>query len=476
MKVVLINPPENLHLRANFISTQYPINLGYLAAVLKKNGYQVELWDYVVEPFSLEEFIKRIADSGPQLIGITTMTNTVSSAKKLIKAVKTNFKNIYTVAGGIHVSALPERTMREIQELDFVCVGEGEYTLLELCRALQFKKDLNSVKGLVHRVSGGEVVCNERRQLILDLNLIPFPDRDLVDSSFYCRSHTSRGISRKFLRVSEIITSRGCPNQCIFCAGHVNYGHRVRFRDAKNVLEEIKECIDKYKTNHFTFLDDTFTLLQDRAEQTCLGLKELGVSWDCNTRVNNVSPELLKIMAESGCRKVSFGIEASSERMLKLIKKGITLDRVRKAVRWAKEAKIKFVEGTFILGAHPSETREEVEMAINLAKELDLDFIFYGIIVPFPGTEVYDIMYKRGYIDENINWQDFIFFGEEPPWRTDNFTPKELVELQNYVLKKFYLRPKYFLKMLLKIDSWQEIRYYFDIAKDFFKQVILNLR
>jgi radical SAM superfamily enzyme YgiQ (UPF0313 family) len=250
----------------------------------------------------------------------------------------------------------------------------------------------------------------------------------------------------------------------------------VRFRSAQNVLEEIKECVAKYKTNHFTFLDDTFTLWPERTKQICSGLKELGVSWDCNTRVNNVTLELLKIMAESGCIKVSFGVESSSERLLKLIKKGIALDQIKRAVKWAREAKIKFIEGTFILGAHPSETREEVEMTVKLMRELDLDFVFYGIIVPFPGTEVCDIMRGKGYLNKNINWRDFIFFGGEPPWRTDNFTSKELVELQNYVLKKFYLRPGYFLKMLLKINSWREMRYYLDIAWDFFKQVILNLR
>jgi len=294
MKVVLINPPENLHLRANFISTQYPINLGYLAAVLKKHGFQVEIWDYVVEPFSKEEFLERINQSEPKIIGITAMTNTVASLDELAKIVKKNFKNIYIVSGGTHISALPKRTLREISALDFACIGEGEYTLLELCQALQSKHALNNINGLAYRKSINEIVCNDKRKLVQDLNSIPFPDRDLVNPSFYRRSHVSRGISRKFLRVAEIITARGCPNQCIFCAGHISYGHCVRFRDAANVLEEIKECVNKYQTNHFTFLDDTFTLLPDRAKQICSGLKELGVSWDCNTRVNNCNFGVVK--------------------------------------------------------------------------------------------------------------------------------------------------------------------------------------
>jgi len=478
MKIVLINPPENLHLRANFISTQYPINLGYLAAFLKKHGFQVELWDYVVEPYGQEEFLKKIKTSQPDLIGLTAMTNTVASMGELAKIIKNNFKDIRIIAGGTHASALPERTLREIPELDFVCVGEGEETLLELAQVLEterFAKLLDKIKGLVYR-RGDDILKNKPRDLVFDLNSLPFPDRDLVNPGFYNRSHTSRGISRKFLRVAEIITARGCPNKCIFCAGHICYGYRVRFRTAENVMAEIKECIKKYRVNHITFLDDTFTLWPERTRAICSGLKELGVSWDCNTRVNNVDRDLLKLMSESGCRKVSFGIEASSERMLKLIKKGITLEQVRKAVRWAREAKIKYVEGTFILGAHPSETRQEAEATVKLMKELDLDFVFYGIIVPFPGTEVYKIMRDKGYLAKNVSWKDFIFFGETPPWRTDNFTPEELVRLQSRVLKKFYLRPEYLLKMIYKIDSWQEIRYYFDLFTDFFRQVILNLR
>lgn len=476
MKVVLINPPENLNLKVNFISIQYPLNLGYLASVLVKNGFEVELWDYVVENFNEIDFIKRIQKSRPDLIGLTSMTNTILSVAKLAHVIKKNFSDILVIAGGNHVTVLPERTMNEIPELDMICVGEGEETLLELCQAIKKEeKNINMIPGLVYRHEC-IIVRNPNRELIRDIDSLPFPLRDLVPAELYRQSHASRGISRKFLNVAELLTSRGCPNQCIFCAGHVSYGYKVRMRSAKNVLTEAKECIKKYGTNHFTIQDDTFSLVPKRTVEICEGLQQLKVTWDCNTRVNNISRELIFKMAETGCQKISFGVEASSERMLNLIKKGITLEQVRNAFKWAHEAKIKLIEGTFILGAHPSETLNEVKGTLKLMKELDLDFIAYGIIIPFPGTEVYRIMLDKGYLKQDVDWGKFIFFGEVPPWRIENFDSAELVKLQKMVLRKFHLRPHYILKRLSKISSFDEFKYYCGAAKDYFKTIVFGLK
>jgi radical SAM superfamily enzyme YgiQ (UPF0313 family) len=473
MKILLINPPENLDLKLNIVSTQYPINLGYLAAVLISNGFEVELWDYVVEHFNGDEFIARLAAFQPDLVGLTSMTNTITSVAQISKLIKYNFPNISIAVGGTHSTALPERTMEEISEVDYIIQGEGEISFLELCQNIANKLYVGSILGLVYRSDAG-VVVNSKRPLIDDIDSIPFPARDLVNLNLYNRSHTSRGISRNFFKVSELITSRGCPNHCIFCAGHTSYGYGVRFRSVENVLREVKECIKKYSSKHFSILDDTFTLIPQRTLEICQGFKKLGVTWDCNTRVNNVTKELLGIMKDSGCRKVSFGIEASSERMLKEIKKGITLEQVRNAVRWAKEEKIDIIEGTFILGSHPSETIDEVNGTIKLMRELDLDFVFYGIIVPFPGTEIFQIMKDRGYIIDDMDWSKFIFLGDEPPpWRTDNFTSRDLLRLQKKVLRKFYLRPKYLIRRLLKIRNFEEIKYYSKGAIDFFKKFFI---
>lgn len=473
MKIVLINPPENLELKLNIVSTQYPINLGYLASTLMADNFEVELWDYVVEQFDDSAFTERIRISKPDLIGITSMTNTIVSVSKIVRVIKKNFNEMKIVIGGTHATTLPKRTMEEIPGIDYIIRGEGELTFLELCRKLNDQQNVGDILGLVYR-QNQEIIINEMRSLIEDINSIPFPARNLVDSGLYNRSHTSRGISRNFFTVSELITSRGCPNQCIFCAGHVSYGYRVRFRSVENVLREVKDCIEKYGSKHFTILDDTFTLIPQRTIEICQGLKDLGVTWDCNTRVNNVTKELLQIMKDSGCIKVSFGIEASSERMLKEIKKGITLDQVKYAVRWAKEVKIGIIEGTFILGSHPSETIEEVHATIALMKELDLDFVSYGIIVPFPGTEIFQIMKDRGYVDENLDWSKFIFLGDDPPpWRTDNFTSADLLRLQKEVLRKYYLRPKYIMKKLSQINNAEEIKYYVRGGIDFLKKFFI---
>ncbi|MFA6171560.1 MAG: radical SAM protein [Patescibacteria group bacterium] len=470
MNTVLINPPLNLDLRQNIFSTQYPLNLGYLGAVLEKNGFSVKLYDYAVENFNEEEFLRRIKDDGVRLAGVTAMTNTIISAGRLIRILKKNFPEVTTVLGGTHPTALPERTFEEIPELDYIIMGEGELTLLELCKTLENSGSTGNIQGLAFREEDGTIVKNPRRPLIEDLDVLPFPSRDLSRPELYCRSHTSRGISRKFLKIAELMTSRGCPSQCIFCAGHISYGYRVRFRSAENVLAEAEECVRKYGIQHFTILDDTFTLKPERTAAICEGLKKMGATFDCNTRVNAVSRELIVKMAETGCKKISFGIESGSQRMLKLIKKGTTVEEIKRAVGWAREAGIHIVEGTFILGSHPAETRSDIEETLKLMKELDLDFISYGIIVPFPGTEVYEIMLLKGLLSPKVSWDKFVFAGE-PPWRIENFSASELLKIQKRVYREFFLRPGYVLKRI-KRTNIRELKYYSGALADFIKNLI----
>jgi radical SAM superfamily enzyme YgiQ (UPF0313 family) len=469
MKIILVRPSDP---RGNiaFLSHSQPINLAYLAAYLIQHGFQVEIWDYEIEPLTASGFIERIVKAEPQIIGFGCMTPTIINGHRLAQSVKENFPRILTVVGGPHSSAWPKRALEDFPFFDAVVVGEGEETLLALCQAKEKNQDLGTVVGIVYKTAQG-IQEGARRPLIENLDKLPFPSRDLLYLNLR-PGHVSRGISNK-LTNTEIFTSRGCPGNCSFCAIGVTMGPRTRFRSVENVLAEVEECLKKYNFDHFSIADDTFTLDQERAMKICYGLKKLGVrSWHCGgTRVNAVSPEMLKVMVKTGCQKVAFGVESGSPRILELIGKKITIQQVKNAFRWAREAGMRFIEGNYIVGSDPSETKEDLQMTMDLIKETKPDLISMMTIVPYPGTRVYDEMKRKGYIFTE-NWEKFAMIDQAPLWRTEHFTSKELLKYQKKMLRSFYLRPDYIMRILSKLKSFEEIKYWAETGWGFVQWLV----
>ena len=470
-RVLLINSPTGKDIARGFTSTQYPLSLASLGTYLENKGIDVVMFDFCVMDFDKEWFINSLDKIRPDFVGVSCMTPTVNNGYKLIKIVKEYNPKIVSIMGGCHTTALPKQSLEEFPLVDFVVVGEGEYTTEEAISRIKSGKSLKGVKGIAHRVNG-KIIVEENRELIADLDSMPFPKRDFVDISLYKKTHVKRGISRKFMNIAEIMTSRGCPNACIFCATHIAYGFKVRFRSAEKIIEEIRMIVRDYKVNHITILDDTFTLKKSLVYTICDEFKRLGLTWDCDTRVNFVTSDLLKKMKESGCIKVLFGIESGSDRMLKLIKKGITIEKVKKAYKWANEAGIKYIEAAFIVGAHPSETKDELMQSIKLAKQIKAGLIYVGVVVPFPGTELYQIMKDNNLMDKDVNWDQFAVYGTTLKWRTFNFSKDELLALQKKFFLNYYLDPRVVFNILRKIDSWPEFKYWFDIGMAFVKDMV----
>jgi radical SAM superfamily enzyme YgiQ (UPF0313 family) len=344
-------------------------------------------------------------------------------------------------------------------------LGEGEEIFLELVRAVSNSKDLKNIKGIVYR-EDGIIKVNGRKEIISELDSLPFPDRELVDLRLYKNTHPTKIIRRDFKNITEIITARGCPYNCTFCAGHEVFGFTVRFRSPENVIKEIEECRKKFKTNHITFLDNTFTLKKERVKTICKYLKEGNFTFDCNSRVDTVDEEIINIMKESGCEKISFGIESGSQRILDLINKKTNISQIKKTISLAKKVKIPVIEGTAMIGSHPTETREEVKMTFNLLKELDLDYVVVEVIVPYPGTSTYYEMEKRGLI-KNKDWEKYVPYGEIPSWRTENFSEIELVKMQKKIMLGFYFRPRYIINKIRKIKTLKDFIYHIKILLDY---------
>jgi len=474
LKSLLIQPAGTREVRKDFVSVQYPINLGYIAAVLKKDGHVIRMMDFNVVEYDSVRFRKFILEFEPLVVGFTSMTSTINEFKRLCSEVKGINEKIITVLGGVHASALPIQTLEETPDLDIIVFGEGEITVCELYGCIQEKKDFSKIKGISFR-KDNRIVKNEERPLIKNLDDIPKPDRDLLPMEMYAKAHVSRGFSRRELKIVEIITSRGCPYSCIFCAGHINYKHKLRFRSYSDIADEIDECIRKYNVNHVSIEDDTFTINRELVTKLCSYFYQKRITWSCNSRVDTVDYPLLKIMSKSGCKKISFGIESGSPRILKLIKKGITVPQAKKALRDARKARIRYVEGTFMLGSHIDETMEDIQKTEKLIKELMPDFAGLFVMCPFPGTEIFETMKKEKLIEDRPDWNSFTFFGNLRRYeRLNHLTVGQLNQIQRDFLRKYYFSFGYIFRQILRIRGLRELRYFCILGIAFFKEFLFQ--
>jgi anaerobic magnesium-protoporphyrin IX monomethyl ester cyclase len=467
MSVLLIRPQTPDTSRTGLVSVQYPINIGYLVSYLKKNSINCLVRDYEVENFSEPEFIEYIRKTKPTLAGFSCMTPHILHAARMASIIKSNFPDIKTVAGGVHPSAIPEQTLREFSQFDMVIAGEGERTLAQLYNKITSSGSLNDVEGLVFRNNNG-IIINPKRPLIEDLDEVPFPDRNVVNFDYYKRSHVSKGFSRSVIKIAEMISARGCPYNCIFCASKVVHSNKVRFRSHANIIAEIEELVDKYKIEHLSFLDDTFTIKQDILEPVCNFIKEKKLTFDCFTRVNDIDEEKIRLMVKSGCKKISFGIESGSPKVLKLLKKGITLPQIKEAFRLCRKSGLSKLEGTFMVGSHPDETLEDIEMTKKLIFQLQPDIMGVFVTIPFPGTEFNRILKERKFL-LNENWEEFSLLFGKPSWKSGEVSSEDLKKIVENIIYKYYSNPLLLVMNLMKIRSWKELKYWFSLGVSFIK-------
>lgn len=467
MSVVLIRPktPETSH--SGIVSIQYPINIGYLVSYLKKNFINCFVRDFEVENFSEVDFIKFIRETHPAMVGFSCMTPHILHAAQLASVVKANFPEIKTVVGGVHPSAIPEQTLKEFPQFDIVVVGEGEQTLLELSQRLLASGDISTVQGIVFR-NGSEIKANPRRPLIDNIDEISFPDRALLNLDYYKKSHVSKGFSRKVMRIAEIMSARGCPYDCIFCASGVVHSRRVRFRSYLNIIAEIEGLIKNFKIQHLSFLDDTFTIKQEILEPVCNYIKVRKITFDCFTRVNDIDEKKMKLLVASGCKKISFGVESGSQKVLDLLKKKITVAQIRDAFRISRKFGLPIVEATFMLAGHPEETEEDIELTKRLIFQLRPDILALLIAIPYPGTELNRILKERGFLLKE-NWQEFKLFFTNPSWKCSCVPNERLRKILRDITFGYYSRPDILIRNLLKIRNFQELKYWINLAIYFIK-------
>jgi len=364
-----------------------PLSIAYIAAVLEKNNYKVSIYDPPpYEEFNIKKEIQRLE---PGIIGISCMSATFNKALEIAKEIK-KYKDIPVVFGGIHATALPKETLSH-DEIDYVIVGEGEYTFLDLVNCLNEGNDLNSVKGLC-RKKNHKIIINSTRPMLQNLDELPFPARHLFPKWYFMRWMCMRG---RWIKGTNMMSSRGCVYDCSYCASKVMFGRAVRFISPKRVVDEIEHLVKDYGMKAITFSDDTFSINEGRAIEICNEIKARGLNktkFRIQLRANTISENLLKSLREAGCVQVDVGVESGSQRILNILNKNITIGQVRNAFALFRKYDINTC-ATFMIG-NPTETIEDIELTRKLASEINADYTQFFITTPYPGTKLYNDIIK----------------------------------------------------------------------------------
>jgi radical SAM superfamily enzyme YgiQ (UPF0313 family) len=395
VRVLLINP--------SYPFEEFPrllVTLPYVASALRADGHEVEILDLLLARTTPDKIERRMERFRPEVVGITSVTLNHHIAEGIARVVRKCDERVPIVMGGPHVSFEIEGSFQRLPALDYIAIGEGEHTMRELVRALEGRMDLRDVRGLagIDR-SVGRSWKNAPRPLEDDLDTLPTPARDLVPLARYLAfdSHAS------------VVTSRGCPYECIFCSAPAWTGRKVRYRTPSLCVDEIEE-LARLGFSEITIEDDLFTLYRKHFLAVCgeLERRNTGIRWNAFSRVDTITPEIVQTMADAGCQAICFGVESGNQEVLDLIKKNSNLAKVKEAMRMAQDAGICAL-ASFIVGL-PGETEETLRKTVEFAEELKHEFgSLYGfhILSPFPGTEVREKAAEYGLEILNSDWTQY---------------------------------------------------------------------
>lgn len=467
MRIILVHCPvkhqvfsENLRVVDEEFCLAPPIILAYVASILEQAGHKVALLDVHALKLSKEATLQSIKNFSPDVIGFRMDTYQFHQTLGWIKYFKQNI-NVPVVAGGINFSLYPEESLLH-PEIDYGVIGEAVGTLPKLLIAMENGESLDAIDGIVYR-ENGLIKLNPPLQKVIDFDSYPFPARHLLPNKKY---HSIISQRKNF---TIMVTSRGCPYKCLFCAiAKLAYSER----SPANVVDEIEQCYREYDIREIDFFDAVFFLNKDRSLEIFRQLikRKIRIEWSCRSRVDVVDEELLKMASIAGCRQIYYGIESADPEVLKNIKKTVSLEQVQRAIKLSRKYGIQTL-GFFMIG-NPGETRDAAKKTINLMRQLNLDFIQVCRTIAKPGSELEEtlkIATGRDY------WREYIISGNNgrrlpTPWMDLNQK-----EIENYIKEayyKFYFRPIYIFKTFLKVKSFRELWRYFRVG---LKMIFSNL-
>jgi radical SAM superfamily enzyme YgiQ (UPF0313 family) len=439
MHVLLIKPAVK-----GTVPNCFPLNLAYIARVLLDNNHKISVIDIDGEKLSYRTIFQRMSKIDFDIIGITGIVVHYKFLKQLTRDIKKKYPAKKIIVGGGVASPIPKLFL-EKSAADIVVIGEGEVTVVELVKALESGGNLNNVKGIAYK-KNRKVIITSPREPIQNLDSIPFPAWDLFPIKnyiIYC------GVGYEAERSANMITSRGCPFRCIYC--YDTFGKKIRYRSADNVVSEMKELKKRYNIHRLSFYDETFIADRKRALEICNKMIEekLNLVWDCNGRANLVDEELLTLMKRAGCTHIEYGIESGSQQILDRMRKGVTVEQAKNAVRLARGVGLEVI--TPIMIGTPGETRKTIAETIAFFKEMGIVAnCFYT--TPNPGTPLYEEMRACGKIIDEDKYMDSLEEGYcDIRLNMTSFSDAELRRLKehvermvliNYLIKNWHSIPK----------------------------------
>jgi len=459
-KALLISPPLDnmveMEMSKNLVSAMGsypPLGLLYIATYLKKFAdfkVQIGIIDCPTGKIDYRELTRRIKEYAPDMIGVTACTPTIADTILTTRLAKEINPEVITVVGGHHIYCYPEETLLE-DSIDFIIKGEGEVSFLKLASSLLHKYPLYDIDGIGFN-DNGAIYLNEKSAFIDDLNSLPFPDRDMLPRNGYRCSVGSQN------RVATLISSRGCPHECTFCYSPQKV---YRSRSTENVLSEIKYLVG-LGFNEFFFFDELFNATTDRVIDIAEAIisENLRIKWSFRGRVDNITQEMLKISKRSGCSRIHFGIETSSDAALKILNKKTSIGMISSSVELTRRNKIITV-GNFMIGL-PEESKEQIMQAFDFARKLRFDYIEIGIFTAYPHTKLYNERIEKGLKGRDI-WREFAKdpFGDYkaliPPICSDRLNRKDLESLMKSGYLRYYFDPAYILRSLARVENCREL-------------------
>lgn len=460
MRVLLISHPPEYKIKADFP----PPGISYLAAVAKRDGYEVRTIDAAIK--SIEFIKKTVANYKPDIIGLTCWTISRSTVWSLSHILKDICPNVPLIIGGQHSTYFPEHIFKKTHATAVV-IGEGEETFSEMLKVFERSGELKNVPGLALRGDRGEVVITGIRRVIQDLDVIPYPDYDAyVDFDFSQYS----GIPTLPKPVAAIISSRGCIYNCSYCSSVKFWGNKWRFRSADNVVGEVIQLVEKYGVKSVFFFDDNFMVRPSRVEEICNKIIENGleIKWACASHVNMIKNlELLKLMRSSGCVSIDFGVESGSAKILNNINKKQTPEDIHRAFDLVKKSGI--IGRAYLMVGNKGEDESTIQDTIKLITTLGSQKTFVGgaILMLLPGTDVYNEAVYSKYISD-----DYWLENDDVPYNLQEHTLQELQKLRNQLMygiaknsNSFFPLITYYLKKI----------YYKYPALSRFRQYIPNI-
>jgi len=468
--IVLVKPGSQKQLYGelsafNLTGIEPPLWGALLAAWLRKRGYSVALFDAEVENWDYEQTAEKITETSPMLAAIvvsgtnpSASTMNMTGAGAILAHLKKLAPKVKTLLMGLHPSALPERTLVE-EEVDFVCEGEGFYTLPQLLDALKSKKKDYSIDGLWYK-KDGKVISNPHASLVKDLDQLPMPAWDMLPMKKY-RAHNWHCFDNINNRqpYAVIYTSLGCPFRCSFCCINALFGKPgIRYRSPDLVIEEIDYLVKNYNVKNIKILDEMFVLKESHVVRLCDLIIERG--YDLNmwayARVNTVNETMLRKMKQAGINWVAYGFESGSKKVLEEVSKGYNEEDLARAVKMTRQAGL-YIIGNFMFGL-PGDDYDSMQQTFDLAKELNCEFVNFNCTMAYPGSLLYKQAVEQG-LKLPETWEGYSQYGYETlPLPTKYLSGADVLRFRDQAFQVYFKSPKY-LDMITRKFGPQSARY-----------------